>query len=266
LQNAKLGADHPETLTTLNGLARAYKAANRLPEAIALFEQIRDARVKAQGADHPNTLVILTNLAAAYRDAGRVPEAIALLEQAAVGVEKRQFLMSGADSVIRHTVLTYEAAGQLDKAEGWQRKWAAFVKERAGAASPDYASELATLGLNLLQQKKWTEADPVLRECLTIRAKVQPADWRTFNTQAMLGGALVGQGKYAEAEPLLLAGYAGMKQREKAIPSQGLARIPEALDRLIELYTATDKPEEVTKWRAERAKYPDVAPPPPERK
>jgi hypothetical protein len=34
------------------------------------------------------------------------------------------------------------------------------------------------------------------------------------------------------------------------------------LDRLIELYTATDKPDEVKKWRAERAKYPpEVAPP-----
>ena len=28
------------------------------------------------------------------------------------------------------------------------------------------------------------------------------------------------------------------------------------LDRLIELYTALDKPEEAAKWRAERAKYP----------
>jgi hypothetical protein len=33
-------------------------------------------------------------------------------------------------------------------------------------------------------------------------------------------------------------------------------RIPEALDRLIKLYTATDKLDEVKKWRAERAKYP----------
>jgi hypothetical protein len=34
-----------------------------------------------------------------------------------------------------------------------------------------------------------------------------------------------------------------------------------APDRLIELYTATKKPEEVKKWRTERAKYPEVAPP-----
>ena len=56
-----------------------------------------------------------------------------------------------------------------------------------------------------------------------------------------------------------LKGYEGMKQREKTIPPQGQTRLPEALDRLIDLYTATNKPDEVKKWQAERAKYP--APP-----
>ena len=31
--------------------------------------------------------------------------------------------------------------------------------------------------------------------------------------------------------------------------------IPEALDRLIEFYTATNKPDEAKKWRTERWKY-----------
>ena len=75
-------------------------------------------------------------------------------------------------------------------------------------------------------------------------------------TQSMLGGALFGQKKYAEAEPLLLKGYEGMKKREKTIPPQGIIRIPEALDHLIEFSSATNKPDEVKKWRAERAKYP----------
>jgi hypothetical protein len=34
-------------------------------------------------------------------------------------------------------------------------------------------------------------------------------------------------------------------------------RLPEALDRLIELYSATNKPDEAKKWRAERTKYPE---------
>jgi eukaryotic-like serine/threonine-protein kinase len=42
-----------------------------------------------------------------------------------------------------------------------------------------------------------------------------------------------------------------MKQREKTIPPQDQVRIPEAIDRLIELYTATNKPDEVKRWRRE---------------
>ncbi len=34
----------------------------------------------------------------------------------------------------------------------------------------------------------------------------------------MLGGCLLGQKKYAEAEPLLVAGYEGSMQREDQIP------------------------------------------------
>ena len=47
---------------------------------------------------------------------------------------------------------------------------------------------------------------------------------------------------------------------------RGATRLPEALDRLIELYTATNKPDEVKKWRAERTKYPKAVPMPREKK
>jgi hypothetical protein len=78
----------------------------------------------------------------------------------------------------------------------------------------------------------------------------------------MLGAALLGQKKYTDAESLLLKGYDGLKAREAKIPkiSGEEMRIPEALDRLIELYSSTNKPDEVKKWQAERAKYSGAAP------
>ena len=51
-----------------------------------------------------------------------------------------------------------------------------------------------------------------------------------------------------------------MGGRGGTIEEGGEAEVAEALDRLIELYTATNKPDEVKKWRAERAKYPELAP------
>lgn len=63
----------------------------------------------------------------------------------------------------------------------------------------------------------------------------------------------------------LLLVYDEQKAHEKTIPLQANSRIPESHDRLIELYTATNKPDEVKKYQALRAKYPttkDLAPKP----
>ena len=67
----------------------------------------------------------------------------------------------------------------------------------------------------------------------------------------MLGAALLGQKKYVEAEPLLLASYEGLKKDEKAIPPQGKINIPNAIQRLIELYDATGKKDDAAKWLQE---------------
>jgi eukaryotic-like serine/threonine-protein kinase len=121
--------------------------------------------------------------------------------------------------------------------------------------SPQLAVVLADIGSSLLQLRKFADAEPLLRESLALREKAEPDAWTTFNAKSMLGGALLGRKKYTEAEPLLRQGYQGMRDRERAIPPQGARRLPEALDRLIELYTATNRPDEVRRWQAERARY-----------
>jgi hypothetical protein len=55
--------------------------------------------------------------------------------------------------------------------------------------------------------------------------------------------------EYAQAEPLLVKGYEGMKAREKTIPPQGKQRLAEALQRLVQLYEGLDIKAEAAKWR-----------------
>ncbi|MFL5245931.1 MAG: hypothetical protein ACJ8FY_28000 [Gemmataceae bacterium] len=76
----------------------------------------------------------------------------------------------------------------------------ALVKVRAGAQSVLYASELAQLNGNLFRQKKQTEAESPLRECLAIREKLQADASTTFNMKSMLGGVLLSQNKFPDAE------------------------------------------------------------------
>jgi eukaryotic-like serine/threonine-protein kinase len=295
---AKFGPDNPSTLTALTGLAALYHAAGRVPEAIALIERIRDARLAKLGPDHPDTLSTLNDLAGAYwgtkqfdksvsllqdllkrqekqlgrnhvdtqttvgglgtnyMESGRLDEAIPLLEEAYLsGSEFPALRVFG-----KHLVEAYGKAGRSAETAKLVAELLAVARKTMPPNSPQLAGVLASNSLALLQIKAYADAEPLLRECLAIREKVQPNLWSTFNTRSQLGGALLGQKRYAEAETLLRDGYEGMKQREKTIPPQGGARLPEALDRLIELATAMNKPDDMKKWHAERAKYPQVAP------
>ena len=55
-------------------------------------------------------------------------------------------------------------------------------------------------------------------------------------SQSRLGGALLAQKQYVDAEPQLLKGYEGMHEREAKIPTSGKPRLTEALERLVQLY------------------------------
>jgi tetratricopeptide (TPR) repeat protein len=248
----------------MNNLAAAYWRQKRLDRSIPLFEETVKLSERKRGRTHPDTILNLANLGVNYKDADRLAEAIPLLEEARRGSKKYDV----RDRVGLALVEAYSSAGEDVKLADLLREQLAEARQALPKDSPQLASKLAQIGSALLHQKKWAEAEPVLRECLAIREKTQRDVWTTFNTLSVLGGALLGQKKYADAEPLLLKGYEGMKAREKTIPKQGGAelRIPEALDRLIDLYTATDKPDGVTKWKTERAKYPEVAAPPREKK
>ena len=70
------------------------------------------------------------------------------------------------------------------------------------------------LGRVLTERQKWDEAEANLRRCLAVREKTQPDDWSTFDTRSSLGGCLLHRAAYADAEPLIIGGYEGMKARE----------------------------------------------------
>jgi tetratricopeptide (TPR) repeat protein len=264
LQKAKLGPDHPDTLTSMSNLGNGYADAGKLDSALPLYEETLRLRKAKLGPDHPDTLASMSNLATGYRDAGRLDAALPLFEAAASGIERRDYRNAYAGLFVSNTADCLERLRRYDSAEAWRRKWLTVVKERSGPTSPAYALVLAELGLNLIYQRKWIDAEKALRDALAIVEKQQPDAWTTFNTQSMLGDSLVGQKKYAEAEPLLIAGYEGMKVREAKIPTALKARMKVAVERLVSLYEATGKADEAAKWskRLEEVKTAGSAPDP----
>ncbi len=73
--------------------------------------------------------------------------------------------------------------------------------------------------------------------------------WERYDTQSMLGAALVGQKKFSEAEPLLIAGYEGIASRASSIPAPNRGVLEQAGRRIVEFYTLWGKPEQAAGWQ-----------------
>ena len=78
--------------------------------------------------------------------------------------------------------------------------------------------------------------------------------WYRFRSESLLGESLLGQKKFDEAEPHLIAGYEGMKQHAAKIPAPFKHYLTEAGERVVRLYDDWGKPEEAAEWRARLAR------------
>jgi eukaryotic-like serine/threonine-protein kinase len=264
IRRAALPAGHPDIAAGLNNLAGILHDQNRLAEAEPLYREALQIRRAALPAGHPDIAAGLNNLAELLQAQNKLAEAEPLAREALVIY--RAALPAGHPDLLpamSNLADLYAKEGKADEALPLLREVLESSRATLPKDSPELAVQLAWIGLALLGLKAWDEAEPLVRQCLAIREKTQPFDWTTFNTKSMLGGVLLGQNKLAEAEPLLLEGYRGMKEREASIPPTGAARIPEALDRLVKLYEATGNEPEAAAWRikldAARAEQPKPA-------
>jgi hypothetical protein len=105
------------------------------------------------------------------------------------------------------------------------------------------------LGLSLTRTGRAAKGEPFLRAALAEAAKIdrQQLEFTFGNAETALGECLLAQGRYAEAEPLLLTGFGDLKTRlgEKHRMSVVAAR------RLHEMYTAWHKPVEAAHFAAQ---------------
>jgi tetratricopeptide (TPR) repeat protein len=269
LRKARLGPDHPRTLHSMGNLAQAYRDSGNADLALPLFEETLKLSKARLGPDHPYTLETMNNLAMAYYASGKLDQALALQEEA-VKLSKARL---GTEH--RLTRITMSNLDLLRKMGTAQDRYRANLAK----LGPDHIDtllarrDLAQWYLNtngfdeaerilvevLDGMKTRANDDPIrvftiglLRDCLKTRERTMPDSWLTFRCQSRLGGALLGLKKYTDAEPLLRAGYEGLRKQEAKLPPEGKAGLTEAVERLVQLYEATDKRDDAAKWRQER--------------
>jgi tetratricopeptide (TPR) repeat protein len=250
LAEAKLGPDHPRTVGIRNNLAIAYWSAGRLNDAIALQEATLKVRESKLGLDHPETLSTRHNLGISYAVAGRFSQALPLFEATLKASEAKL----GPDATLTLNICgslanVYGTLGRSSDVEALRRRIVAGRRKTVKPDSPILADDLADLGRHLIEQSRWSSAEPVLRDALAIGAKTTPDDWKHCEVMSLLGAALLGQRRYAEAEPLVISGYTGMKARDAKVPMPERSHLLNAAERVVHLYEGWNKPEEAAAWK-----------------
>ncbi len=117
------------------------------------------------------------------------------------------------------------------------------------------------IGEALLAQKNFAQAEAKLRAALPFYEKQFPDHYQQFKAKSALGAALAGEKKYAEAEPLLVSGYEGLRAQQANIPKNDKLMLTDSLERLVQLYDAWGKKAEAAKWRTQLDKTKAAAKP-----
>jgi tetratricopeptide (TPR) repeat protein len=251
---SKLGPDHPQTLGTLEKQAQCLANSGQIDRAGAILDEVIASRRKSLGDSHPETFRSRLDRADLDLARGRLEAALAadraILDEcrARLGPDDRLTIAAGL-------ALARVRGAQGDGDAALPLYQAALESARKKPTDREtLATALTESGRSRLAAGDWTTAGAMLRDALAIREVEKPQHWVTAEVRSLLGGALMGEKKIAEAVPLLRSGYEGMARSAAAIPLVDRPRLTEALNRLIAAGEAAGTKAELTAWKAERVK------------
>jgi tetratricopeptide (TPR) repeat protein len=253
---ARLGPDDPVAFDVMYHLAMACRRAGAWQRAMRLLEQVVENDEALHGATTAGASGPAQILGMLYMDAGKPMEAALRLEK--VVALRKAALGPEDDSTIYamgSCAEAYSRAGKFDEADRFYR----FLVERSRSrrdsiGQTNTARMLVYRSRNSLLLHRCEEAEQLAREAKQIyendkNNRPDSDDVLRCYLLNVLGGALLGQKKYAEAEPLLLQGYEGLKQREATMIAPYRPYFKEAGERIIRYYQETNQPEKAREWR-----------------
>jgi serine/threonine protein kinase len=233
----------------LTDLAASLRHQGKLAESETMNREGLALLRKGYG-DHPYTAKTLHYLGRILEKQEKFAEAEAAYREA-VAIRLRVNGIAdvmGDEPVYRLVTFLFEHGKKAEGETLW-REYTAMAKEKLGSDHPTIAYSLGRVAGLFIEAHEYEKAELLVREGLSIRERILPNDWWTFLDRSRLGGILLRQNKFAEAEPLLLTGYEGMQKRQDNIPEGDRERLRDGLSRLVQFYEATANPVESDNWR-----------------
>ncbi len=254
----KFGPNNPHTLIAMENLGVSYDKAGKIDQALPLFERTVELMKTNMPPNAPETLFAMRNLAVAFEGTRHPDQALSLgkelfkLSEEKFGPDHAETLNALGDLVgflleVRNFPEAEDRGKEL--AERLQQG-----KGRPLPASAPAVRGLANLGKNLLERQQGAKAEQVLRDYLINSEKAGAGSWEAFSARSLLGGALLGQRKFAEAQPLIVSGYDELKKQaaaRKNLDNDARDDLRGAMDRLEELYDQRQDDRDSARWKAE---------------
>ncbi len=250
IQSRVLGAEHPNTLSSKYSLGETYFYEGKYAQAEALLSEVTDLRHRILGPEHPGTMRTSSYLAYTYAAEGKNAQAEALFHHD-LEVQRRVRGAENEDTLttLTHMAYLYEVEGKYSLAETAAAQALAGRRHILGAEHPATAASEADLAEAYVAEGKFTQSDPLAREAEAFQQSKQPDNWQFFWAESLVGASLAGEKRYADAEPLLVAGYRGMVGRKDWMPVPKLRDIDSAQGWIVQMYVEWGKPDKVKEWR-----------------
>ena len=205
LRQRLLGADHPDTLASMQALGVLYNYQGRYPQAEALLTQVLAARQRVLGKKHKDTLATMSGLALAVAyegDPGRAAPIFAEVLEA-----DRRFL--GEENPVTLSALddlagAYRDLGRWTEAQVLLERELELDRRVLGQEHPDTVNSMLALAAVYRALGNYKAADPYFLSTIeSLRRTEGDQHWETENARRNLALSYRAQGRYLEADSLL---------------------------------------------------------------
>ncbi|HEY0456200.1 MAG TPA: serine/threonine-protein kinase, partial [Verrucomicrobiae bacterium] len=239
-RQATLSTNHPHLQVSMDDLANILTARGKLSEAVDLQTKALAMRRRNLGDSHPSVATSLCNLANVQWQMGKLSEAEANYREA-IRLEEQSSRGTKSPTDLSNLAGLLTQQNRLAEAEELMREAVLLEEKQFGADSLNAGRAIGKLAQVLFAQHKLPEAEEMARRAMGIWEKERPDDWRTFSAKNIVGGILLQERNFREAEPLLMEAYRGLKQRESRITAAGKDLYKSVFRNLAALYLATNR-------------------------
>jgi tetratricopeptide (TPR) repeat protein len=249
IQRRVSGRVPADTGPLLADLARDLVEQGRYTDAESLQREAVALTRTMRGAKHPDTAAALAALGSILQAMGRDAEALNLYEEAFASSEEAPLQLGTENSP--EVAASLEQQHEHEHIEGVARRILLMRGTTLPDTHPTISSTLHALGVSLCGRGSSAEGESHLRESLRLRLRNLPThDVQIARSEMALAECLVKRGRFSDAEPLMLGGYARLRTTSGDSDEHTI----DALERVVRLYETWDVPEVARRHRAELAR------------